>query len=394
MKIAGIVAEYNPFHNGHKYHIEATRKALGATHIAVVMSGNFVQRGNLSLFSKWCRAKLAVQNGADLVIELPSVFSCAPAKDFAYAGVYLLDKLGVQVLSFGSECGDKELLAQTATFTKKARETDYFKALISDGISYPKASELAVCEHYGEKYSKVLTSPNNLLGIEYINAINKQNLDLEILTLSRNGVKHDDSKTSKNFASASFIREKILNGKIDEVINFLPENAYKEYLSEIALNKINDITFLEDIIFYKLRTSSIDSLCKTKYITSELASRLLKFAKQTSNLEKLIELSATRRYSKANVRRALINTLLENENGKFAKKPQYARVLALNEKGMEIIRSAKEKNDFVISPKFADIYKTGFSQAEYEAKATDIYCLAFKDKECNLDFTKTVYVEK
>ena len=170
MKIAGIIAEYNPFHRGHAYHLEKTRE-LGADRIVCVMSGNFTQRGDVAVTSKWARAEMALHHGADLVVELPLTFSLASAERFARGGVALLEALGcVDTVSFGSESGDLATLQAVASFLDSGAWEEELPALLSEGISYAAARQQAVRRHWGEA-AEVLSSPNDTLGIEYLRSI-------------------------------------------------------------------------------------------------------------------------------------------------------------------------------------------------------------------------------
>ena len=192
MNVCGIICEYNPFHNGHKFHIEQTRKLFGATHIVAVMSGNFVQRGDLAIIDKYKRTETALKNGVDLVIELPVQYSLASAEQFAQGAVYLLDKLGcVNILSFGSECGDIELLKETAKAVKEYQQSDELKKAIDKGLTYPLALKKIIEEKYSESLSDPLNYPNNTLAIEYINAIDKIGSSIEPVTLKRKTALHD-----------------------------------------------------------------------------------------------------------------------------------------------------------------------------------------------------------
>ena len=189
MKISGIICEYNPLHNGHLYHLEQVRRA-GAEGIVAVMSGNFVQRGDAALLDKFTRARLAIEGGVDLVLELPVPYALAPAENFAMGGVALLTALGnVQEISFGSECGDIRLLSQAAEACRVCK-TDYADVMddfLRSGYSYPEVLSQMVGQLYGAETAAVLRHPNNTLAIAYLNAIHEMDSPLRPMTIQRRG---------------------------------------------------------------------------------------------------------------------------------------------------------------------------------------------------------------
>ena len=227
MQIAGIIAEYNPFHNGHAHHIERTR-AMGATHIVAVMSGNFVQRGVPALLYKQVRTVAALENGADLVVELPLPFALSTAEHFAYGGVKLLDALGcVDVLSFGSECGEIEPLIQAAMALEDIRVQGDIRRLLSEGMTYAKAREQAVELHISGETARILREPNNILGMEYLKAIADTDSHIRPVTVARTGTGHDSDRPAAQFASASHIRRRLMKQDPREVRHWMPKKAYR-----------------------------------------------------------------------------------------------------------------------------------------------------------------------
>ena len=191
MKVYGIIAEYNPFHNGHAYQIEETRKN-GATHIAAIMSGNYVQRGDVAMIDKFARARAAVEGGVDLVVEMPTVYSIASAGHFARAGVMMLGALGcVDGISFGSECGDLELLKNAAmaslNMSSKENMEAKVKPFMEKGMSFPAAMQQAIAIENGPMIASVFDSPNNTLAVEYLKAMKLLKLDFDIFTVKRKG---------------------------------------------------------------------------------------------------------------------------------------------------------------------------------------------------------------
>ena len=197
MTISGIICEYNPFHNGHMYQIEQTRRA-GATHIVAVMSGNFVQRGDCAIMSKWQRAKSAIDNGVDVVVELPCPYAISSAESFALGAVSILDSMGcIDMLSFGSESDDIDVLKEAASIADGIAHSSELISLMEDGLTYPNAMQ-KIMNGINPEYANVLSSPNNILGIEYLRALSAFNSAIRPFTIGRAGVEHDSMNISGN----------------------------------------------------------------------------------------------------------------------------------------------------------------------------------------------------
>lgn len=394
MKIAGIIAEYNPFHNGHALQIWQTRQAK-ATHIVAVMSGNFVQRGDVALFSKWVRAKACVKSGVDLVIELPTPFAMAPARDFAYAGVFLLNQLGIEMLSFGSECGDIKKLQQAAHYVEVAEQSEQIAYYLKQGNSYPKSRALAVQALYGADWANLIHTPNNLLGIEYIKSIWRLNRSIEPFTISRVGAAHDQVGT-QNITSASHIRTLLLQGQWEQSRRYLPDTAWSCYQLELAQKYAPCcMEQLDAVLLYRLRTSSPKELVTIADMTEGFENRVWQAGRQCHSFAECIDFLVTKRYSRARIRRILWNILLGINQDDFSKQPQYLRVLAANERGIALLRQARKVSQITISSKFANLVRAGFTQAAFEATATDIYALTSPVVQpANREYIEPFYLDK
>lgn len=387
MKTAGIICEYNPFHNGHRYHIEQTREKFGATHICAVMSGNFTQRGDVAVFDKFKRAEAAVKNGVDLVIELPVAFSLASAEQFAFGAVSLLNSLGnIDIISFGSESGDMTKLKEAAGAVEYCLEHDDFFDSMRKGKSYPAALQETLEKFYTEDVFKVLTSPNNTLAVEYLKAISSTGSKIEPVTIKRSGVAHDSSSLSADgkFASASQIRSMLRKG--EDASELMPAFDY---------GNCADIKYLETAILYKLRTMSAADLVKIANINNGLENSIVKAAKAAISLGELLFLIKSKRYTLARMRRALLCAFLGISKKDLIKPPAYVRILAMNDKGKEII--ANSKCEIPVNASLAMLRKTGDiakKQAYLEEKSGNIYALAFdKKKPCGLDYITKPYIE-
>lgn len=298
MKTAAVICEYNPFHYGHRHQLEQTR-ALGATHIAAVMSGDFTQRGDLAVTDKFARAKTALENGADLVLELPVKYSLCAAEGFARGAVGIISALGcVDMLSFGSECGSIPALREAAGAVEYAVHSDYFQLLMSGGKSYPAALAEAVKKFYTDDVYDVISSPNNTLAVEYIKALDDIGSGIEPVTVRREGAAHDSDSEQEKFLSASAIRKKILAGE--------DYSAYAPLIDSPAA----DIRRLETAILAKLRMMRPEDFEAVYDAAQGLGERLFKAVRRAGSLDELYFLAKTKRYTLARIRRAVLCAFL------------------------------------------------------------------------------------
>lgn len=397
MKIAGVIAEYNPLHSGHVYQLEKTREN-GATHIVAAMSGSFVQRGEVAIFDKWTRAKAALSGGVDLVVEIPAVFAVSSANRFARAGVFILHELGADMLSFGSECGDVEALKKAATATACVELDSKMATLLGSGISYPRAIYEMIKEGFSSDIAEIVKSPNNILAIEYINAIKGIVPSMVPFAVKRAFTLHDSDVAIDEFASASYIRELILRGR--DYSRYMPKTAYEACLSGISKGYSPVLmSRLEGAILYRLRTMSKGEFAAISDVSEGLENRLFEAAQNSTTLEEFYMEVKTKRYTLARIRRIAMSALLGITATDCEGLPQYIRVLAANKKGIEILKMAKGKSNIIISPKAADLRDTlqkenprGYAMLQRDFSATDIAMLgATEIKRCGADlFHKTI----
>ena len=233
MGICTIVAEYNPFHSGHMYHISQTKQILGeSSDIVAIMSGNYVQRGDFAIVEKYARAKAAVLSGVDLVLELPLTAALSSAEGFAFGALSVADALGcVSNLSFGCENDNLEALNRLAEVIDKEEFSLLLKSELFEGVSFPVARQNAV-KKIMPQYSGLLEKPNNILAIEYIKAIKKLDSNIIPIGVCRQGASHDSIVADSDFASASFIRELIKNGKTEKCANYMPQSSIEVFKRE------------------------------------------------------------------------------------------------------------------------------------------------------------------
>ena len=367
--VSGVIAEFNIFHNGHKYLIDEARKQSDA--VVAVMSGSFVQRGDVAIYDKWSRAKAALICGVDLVLELPTCFALNAAPNFAVGGVNTLASLGVvDTLVFGSECGDTDTLIKAADFAD--RESDTVKNYMADGMSYPAA--------LGRTYGDIFDSPNNILAVEYIRAIKKYGADMKPVTVKRHGAAHDGDVVSDGIASASKIRGMILNN--EDISPFIPYP-----LSEIGSQPYL-LSRLDSAFATRLRTMSADKLKDISEVTEGLENRILSAAREYDTFTAIAEAVKSKRYTMSKIRRILIAALLGFTKDIYTPEPDYIRVLGMNKRGAEILKKAKKNCPVPIITKAAD-YKEKSRKFELDVRSTDIAALCsldIKKKKGGLDF--------
>ena len=380
MKTAAIISEFNPFHNGHRRLISMTREA-GATHIVSVMSGNFVQRGDVAVFDKFSRARTALNNGADLVIELPERVSLTSAEGFARGAVEIISALGcVDMLSFGSESGDIAPLREASGAIDYAVNTEFFSEQLKRGKNYPAALDAALREYYTPDVAETVSCPNNTLAIEYLNALDNIGSHIEPFTVKRLGAQHDSDLPDSDetvTASASAIRKMILAGE-----------DYTQYATRVDA-EFADISRLERAILAKLRTMNGDDFERIYDCANGLGNRLHKAARAAATLSELYFLTKTKRYTLAHIRRAVLCGFLGIDKHFALEKCAFIRVLGMNGRGREILAAASSEMPIDTSLKaLAGKSREAARQAHFTARCTDLYGLAFeRARACGADFT-------
>lgn len=394
MKTVGIISEYNPFHNGHKYHIQEAKKACGADYAICIMSGSFVQRGEPAIFDKWSRSKIAVMNGADLVIELPVVYACQPAEIFALGAVKILNSAGViDSICFGSELGDTGALCQLAKLlhSEPAAFRQLLKKQLENGVSYPKAVSNALSAYIEKDPHSVdgdiLKNPNNILGIEYIKALMTLNSSIEPIAVKRIASGHNDTGISSSIASATAVRNEIRNNGLSEKVRMsIPENSIDIINSDRNPVCLNDFS---DILLYKLRVIEEAELRKYLNIREGIENRLKKYAKTCSSCSELIESVKTKRYTRTYIQRLLCHILLDMNKDdislfKNPNCPSYIRILAFNDNGKNLLKEIKNRSLYPVISKVADFNCSDeriVRMFAYDLLSTDIYNLAYKALE-------------
>lgn len=370
-KSVGIIAEYNPFHNGHLYQIEESVKITGAEVVIAAMSGNFVQRGMPAIADKWQRAKAAIRNGVDIVVEIPTVFACNSAHNFAKAGVEILENLGVDFISFGSESGNIDELKEIARAMEENSEyiEEFISRNIKKGLSYPKARRDALACLLGEEKARILDSPNNILAIEYIGALSKA----EPVTVKRTGPGYNDFETTEKFASATAIRYLLNENK--DISGLMPKESAKIFLESEIIDE--DIYFA--MICQKVLSSNALDMEKAPAGGEGLGNKLKSSIRMCRNLDELSEELKSKRYTRTRIDRFICQTLLGINREQ--KTDNYVRILGLSDKGRKYIKDVKKSEKCKI-PIITNINKDikSFENIRYgisvDILAADIYNLA------------------
>ncbi len=376
MKTAAIICEFNPFHNGHKYLIDTVKKHHADAVVAII-SGSFVQRGDVAVVDKYQRALCALQNGCDLVVELPTVFAVSSAQDFAKGGVDIAKALNVDMLCFGAEDSDTDTLIKTADILSETAFENKLREYLACGEYYPKAVHNAVTDIAGDAYSQIVSKPNNTLAVEYIKALN--NTGISPVAIKRKGADHDSEITSQTIASATHIR------------NLVFENKSYEQFTCINIENYADISKIETAILYKLRTMQKENFELLPDVQEGLHNRLYECSRNSNSLEDLYSNIKTKRYTLARIRRIIISALLGITKDDRNKNAMYVRVLGMNDTGAKIIKYsslpiiAKTKQDY--DRLSIDAKK----QFDIDVTASEVFSLALKDtSEFTNDFSAKI----
>lgn len=374
MKIAGLIAEYNPFHNGHLYHIEKTKELTDADYIIVVMSGNFVQRGTPAIMPKHLRAKAALESGASLVLELPACYATGSAEFFAYGAVSLLDKLGcVDSICFGSECGNVEMLQNIAKliYEEPPKYKDSLDRYLRFGNSFPLARQKAVEDYFGSgNLSSILAEPNNILGIEYLKALYRLNSTMKPYTVQRRVSHYHDTELQEAYSSASAIRKSFTENHFmhlekqvpDTSISLLKENYQKRYPIYT-----NDFSIL---LKYRLLNETKSSLTEYADVSEELANRIINNLNSYMNFEQFCELLKTKEVTYSRISRALLHILLNIKKTDYSEL-EYAHVLGFKTNDSSILSEIKKNTSIPLLTKLTAA--DALSDSARRMLSTDIY---------------------
>lgn len=405
MHTVGLIVEYNPFHNGHKWHLNMAKRATNCSYSIGVMSGNFLQRGEPSILDKWQRTAMAIQGGVDLLIELPVPFAVRSAQYFATGAIRLLSSLGVvSHVCFGSECDNIQLLQTIAETIDTPKLQTMLKETLQKGVSYANALGSALYREH-QIAEKMVSTPNNILALEYIRAIQKYAPEIEPVSIKRKDSAYHDTVIQTPFASATAIRHAIFKNQFDKLQQTLPFDSLKIIEQSISsgLGPVSWVPF-SNIILNRLRVCQPDFLKQIPGVSEGLEHKLIESALFATNFDDLLHLVKSKRYTYTRIQRLLVHILLElttdhikifDETG-----PLYARILGFNTRGRKLLKeiskaskiplitkpskyittSSRFKKDLtplqqmlLLDTKSTDIYYTGVPGVNWRKGGWDFY---------------------
>ncbi len=416
--VTGIISEYNPFHNGHKYLIGKRRQHAPDTHFIAVMSGNFTQRGEASILNKWQRAALAVQNGIDLVLELPVIYAVNSAEYFAYGGIKLLHDLNcVDTICFGSEYTDEIKIKQIAKLSTSNAFSNLLKLYLNSGLSYAAATSKSLHELTGMD-ENIFKAPNTILGTEYVKASLKLHADFKFDIIKRTKAAHHDLHYQESFASGTAVRHALYQNDINftslkqvvpiETFTLIKNLADKFSSLNLPSRKIfPDEEYLSLPLLTKLRLAKLNDISSIYGISEGLEYKLLEACTQSTSHAFLLQLMKNKRYPLTRLQRLLLYILLDIKKSQMEqfKHITYARVLAFNQRGTHLLRKIKKCSPIPIITKttaFLDSKKrrqdeltTLNEMIALDTYATELYNLCFDPiKPYGMDFTTTPFFYK
>ncbi len=392
----GIVTEFNPFHNGHKYLIDYLKQD-GSSTVTAVMSGNFVQRGEPALLNANLRAKTALECGVDLVLQLPSPYSVSTAEKFAFSAVSVLNSLNIlDFLAFGSETAEKMLLNDCADVILNGLYDATIKKYLKSGVSYPKARENAVFEIAGEKIGNVLKSPNDILGVEYVKALKKLDSKMDFLPVKRVGAEHDSAIGENNIRSASFIRSS--KADLNSIKDFMPLKSFEVLKNAVNNGKFTDYEKFGDMLLARLRMFEKYEFLNIPDVTEGLEFRIYDAIRTSTSYSEVLEKIKTKRYTLSRIRRILLNSYLGVTSKVLETPVPYIKVLGFNQNGAELLKKAKGIATLPIITRSADIKNLNEKARkifEFECKARDSFSWFLTSPDvCGMEQTERIIIKK
>lgn len=385
MKAVGIIVEYNPFHNGHYYHIQESKKVTGADAVVAVMSGNFLQRGEPALVSKWARTKMALEGGADLVIELPYVFATQKAEVFSYGAVSLLHALNVDSMCFGSESGDIHSFHNTLQIMTEKK--DEFDNLIQHGLkkgkSYPKAASDTFLSLHKTAATVDLSQPNNILGFHYIETINKLKSNIRPFTIKRTKANyHDQDVKDQNIASATSIRNTLFSehNTLNGIQNVIPNTTYSQLLTyKDNFGMFHQWEDYFSLFKYRLLSMTTEELKNVYEVEEGLENRLLRFISNATTFQEFMKKIKTKRYTWTRLQRLCVH-ILTNTSKTMMKTnqdhPTYIRLLGTTLKGQEYLNKIKKNIPIPLVSKVSSFTN---EQISLDITAAKVYAACLKE---------------
>ena len=404
MKVAAIISEYNPFHNGHEYQIKKLRELLGEdTAVVAIMSGNYTQRGDVAVADKTIRARAAVDCGVNLVLELPFPFSMSSAEFFAKSGVKIANEIGViDYLVFGSESGDINELSDIARISLSDEYTLTLESLSGDpeykDFGYPELCQIALSRVYGKEISRDYLAPNNILAVEYIKAILELGSPIVPITVRREGAGYlDIINPMAEFQSASALREELAVENLS-ALDYVPKNAKQIYLDAINKGKMpSDASRLDYSVISSFRLNSPKADVTIHDATGGLYNRLCEMSAEANSIHSLTAMTETKKYTKSRIKRAIWNSFFGVTSSDVRALPAYTQVLAMDDIGRSVLKKIKKVSDFPVITKPSSYKELGedvVKQKELSVKADSIFALTLKNPNSGrFSLTFTPYVK-
>ena len=379
MKICGVIAEFNPFHNGHEHLINSI-KTNNDTAVVAVMSGNFVQRGESAIISKFARAKAAVLSGVDLVLELPLPYSISTAMYFAEGGVNILNSLGViDSLCFGSESGKITPLTAMASQLNNPELKTALKLELAKGITFAAARQKAMESLSPDLDSSVLENPNDTLAIEYIMAAKRLKMNVDFEAVKRIGTEHDSTLKTNKFCSASELRK--TPSLLDLKEPYMPKASYEIFAEEVSSKRYSSIYLLDRAMVAHLRTLTPEKLCQAPDISEGLENRIIAAANEFSTMDEILAATKSKRYTHARLRRIILASYLGATAELQKQSAPYIRVLGMNETGAKVLSLASKRAKVPLIASLKEAEKISQKAAEFsrlEVRAGDIFSLSLQ----------------
>lgn len=399
MKVTGIIAEYDPFHNGHSYHIKKAREMTGADAIVVVMSGHFTQRGMPAFFRRDARVRMAVDGGADLVIELPYIYACNSSHEFARGAAGILNGIGcVDALVFGAETDDMDTLGKAARAAAGTddRSSAYIKEEMKNGVSYPEALTRSVEKIYGAQTAAVLREPNNLLGIEYMKALRELGSGIKPFIVGRRSAAHGESlemlherKQEQRIASGTAVRKAVYAGGARAAEMLVPDTSFSiisgyERSSGFSFTEYHDKIKknMFELLKYKIITSDESELAEVYGVAEGLENRLKSCISGAEDIDGLIDSVKSKRYTRARISRTLMHLLINLRTTDFEplRETYCARVLGFSPTGGKLLRLMSESSAIPVFSNLSRLDKRSPEAArvlKYDMRASDVYALLY-----------------
>ena len=404
--VLGIVAEYNPFHNGHLYHIENAKSKTNCDYVVAIISGNFTQRGDTSIVNKWEKAKMALNNGVDLVIELPTIYSISSAENFAYGAIKILNELGiVNYISFGMEQDDLTILDNIANvlYDEPKDYQDLLKKELKNGVTYAKGIENALCKFLkDDNYKNILNGSNNILAIEYLKSLKRMKSKIIPIGVKREKVFYNSRKIADEYASATGIRYLLEQRQIKEVSKLVPNSSFNILIDNIKNGQynINIFNFSKEIM-YKFRSMSIKDISNLPEVSEGLEYLIKESSEKTNSLLEVINNIKSKRYTQTRIQRILLYALLSinKSDMEMSKKIKpYVRILGFNDNGKKLLSKISNKTKVITSVKDFENNNKNIRlkrMLDIDKYATDIYTLGYSNNSIsNLDYTNGLIIIK